>query len=258
MGGMVAVPGDADRPPVRISVPQTWLHAAAESAAAALVAHHLRLQTGEGQFVDVSVQAAAFWTTLNASIASAIQGKDIERNGAVIQLGTITLPTMYRCTDGAAVIFINRQVLPLIMGWMAEAGVVPQSWVTDEDWTTYDTRLLSGEPVSHTLDEIRERIAAYAAGQSKQELFERAREKGVFIAPVNDVSDVLAFEHLESRDYWQPLELPDGRRLRRPGPFVRLSETPIAYRRGTPAPGEHAEEILAELEAGAAKREVGA
>src|SRR5579871_2105251 len=27
MGGMAAVTGDADRPPVRISVPQTWLHA---------------------------------------------------------------------------------------------------------------------------------------------------------------------------------------------------------------------------------------
>ena len=39
MGGMMALNGDADRRPVRITVPQTWYHAAAESAVAALVAH---------------------------------------------------------------------------------------------------------------------------------------------------------------------------------------------------------------------------
>ena len=45
--------------------------------------------TGEAQFVDVSVQAAVFWTGLNAMIAHAIQGRDIERNGTVLQLSTL-------------------------------------------------------------------------------------------------------------------------------------------------------------------------
>ena len=48
MGGMMALNGDADRRPVRITVPQTWYHAAAESAVAALVAHARRLATGRG------------------------------------------------------------------------------------------------------------------------------------------------------------------------------------------------------------------
>ena len=64
MGGSMALNGDPDRRPVRITVPQTWHHAAAESALGALVAHHRRLHTGEAQFVDVSVQAAVFWTGL--------------------------------------------------------------------------------------------------------------------------------------------------------------------------------------------------
>src|SRR6185295_1680197 len=62
LGGMMALNGDADRRPVRVTVPQTWYHGAAESAVAALVAHHRRLATGEAQYVDVSVQAAVFWT----------------------------------------------------------------------------------------------------------------------------------------------------------------------------------------------------
>ncbi|MHB1911002.1 MAG: CoA transferase, partial [Acidimicrobiales bacterium] len=65
MGGSMALNGDADRRPVRVTVPQSWHHAAAEAALAALVAHERRLSTGGPQFVDVSVQAAVFWTGLN-------------------------------------------------------------------------------------------------------------------------------------------------------------------------------------------------
>ena len=46
MGGMMALNGEPDRRPVRITVPQTWYHAAVESAVGALVAHHRRLAPG--------------------------------------------------------------------------------------------------------------------------------------------------------------------------------------------------------------------
>ena len=103
MGGAMALNGEPDRRPVRITVPQTWYHAAAESALGALVAHQRRAATGEAQFVDVSVQAAVFWTGLNAMIAHAIQGRDIERNGTVLQLSTLTTPLVYPCADGEVV-----------------------------------------------------------------------------------------------------------------------------------------------------------
>ncbi len=107
----MALNGDADRRPVRITVPQTWHHAAAESAVGALVAHQRRLATGEAQFVDVSVQAAVFWTGLNAMIAHAIQGKDIERNGTVLQLSTLTTPLVYPCADGEVVLITTTATL---------------------------------------------------------------------------------------------------------------------------------------------------
>src|SRR6185295_14749204 len=43
MGGMMSLLGEPDRRPVRITVPQTWHHAAVEGALAALVAHYRRL-----------------------------------------------------------------------------------------------------------------------------------------------------------------------------------------------------------------------
>ena len=41
-GGPLILAGDADRPPVRLGVPQAYLHASADAAVAALAAHHER------------------------------------------------------------------------------------------------------------------------------------------------------------------------------------------------------------------------
>lgn len=243
MGGMVAVNGDADRPPVRISVPQCWYHAAVEAALAALVAHHRRLQSGEGQFVDLSVQAAVFWTTLNASIAHAIQGADIERNGMALQLGTIVWRVMFPCKDGSVVLPATGAGLGKLMGWLVADGVVPPEWETEEDWATFDRRLLTGQPLRYPLDEVLERLETFALGHTKQELLEWGIANGVFLAPSNTVEELLRFAHLEARTFWQPLPLADGRTLRAPGPWVRLSKTPITYRHGVPAPGQHTEEL---------------
>ena len=57
-GGPLWLNGDDDRAPVRVSVPQAFAHAAAEGAAAALVALHERNRSGRGQHVDISAQQA--------------------------------------------------------------------------------------------------------------------------------------------------------------------------------------------------------
>ena len=99
-------------------------------------------------------------------------------------------------------------------------------------------------PLTHSLGEVQDRIRAFCAKHRKAELFARGIAGGATLAPVNTIADVLALDHLHERDYWQPYRLPDGRVLRAPGPFVRLSRTPVAFSRPAPAAGEHSEEIL--------------
>jgi crotonobetainyl-CoA:carnitine CoA-transferase CaiB-like acyl-CoA transferase len=246
MGGMMALNGDADRPPVRVSVPQCWYHAAAESAVGAMIAHQRRLATGEGQFVDVSVQTAVFWTGLNAMIAHAIQGSDIERNGSQLQLGTITLPVVYRCADGEVVLLANGASMPKVVPWMVREGVVPASWLTDEDWRTYDMRWIAGQPTIIPLPEAIERLEAFTRLHTKAALLARALAEGVTIAPVNTVADVVAFGHLHERGYWQNLRLSGGRTIHAPGPFVRMARTPIRYQRPAPVLGQHTVGVLDE------------
>lgn len=236
MGGMMALNGDPDRPPVRVSVPQCWRHAAAESAVGALVAHHLRERTGIGRVVDVSVQAAVFWTGLQAMIAHAIQGRDFERAGTALQLGTITLPMVYPAADGEVVLLGNGATLVPMIRWLAADGIVPEEWIDGEEWARYDIKVLQGEPLRYGYEEVLERVAAWTRTKTKKELLELGLASGVTFAPVTTVPEILDFVHLEVREYWRDLEVRPGVVVRAPGPWARIACGPLEF--GTGAPEE--------------------
>ena len=248
MGGAMALNGDPDRRPVRITVPQTWHHAAVESALGALVAHQRRLLTGDAQFVDVSVQAAVFWTGLNAMIAHAIHGRNIERFGTVLQLSTLTTPLVYPCADGEVCLIATSATLAGLVPWMLESAAVTPDWAAAEDWATYEARMLAGSAeLVHDLEEVREAITRFTLQHRKSELFDGGLDRGITLAPVNTAADVLTLAQLAERDYWDEVRLPSGRTLRAPGPFVKASATPIAWACPAPGVGEHTDEVLEPL-----------
>jgi crotonobetainyl-CoA:carnitine CoA-transferase CaiB-like acyl-CoA transferase len=243
MGGAMALNGDPDRRPVRITVPQTWHHAAAESVVGALTAHHVRLASGEAQFVDVSVQAAVFWTGLQAMTAHAIQGRNIERNGTVLQLIQST-PLVYPCADGEVCLILTGATLHAMLRWMLEAGTITAEWFAREDWSTYEVRVVTAEPLAISSEELRATGTAYLLTKTKAQLFARGISEGATLAPVNTVADVLSFEQLTHRDYWQERTLTGGRTVRMPGPFLKASATPIMWPRPAPLLGEHTNDVL--------------
>ncbi|MCU1504372.1 MAG: Crotonobetainyl-CoA:carnitine CoA-transferase CaiB-like acyl-CoA transferase [Ilumatobacteraceae bacterium] len=247
MGGAMALNGEPDRRPVRITVPQTWHHAAVESALGAMVAHERRLLTGEAQFVDVSVQAAVFWTGLQAMIAHAIQGRNIERNGTVLQLSTLVTPLVYPCADGEVCLIATSSTLVRMMPWMIASGAVTPAWAAAEDWPSYEVRMLTGESLVHTAEEMRAAVTAFTMLHHKMELFDGGIARGITLAPVNTVADVLTLEQLQVREYWDELRLPSGRTLCAAGPFVKASGAPIAWTRPAPDIGEHTDDVLGSL-----------
>jgi crotonobetainyl-CoA:carnitine CoA-transferase CaiB-like acyl-CoA transferase len=244
MGGHIILQGEADRPPVRITVPQAWLHTATEAAVAALIAHSITLQTGQGQYIDVSAQAAVVWMTMQAMVASAIQGEDFNRAGATMQLGTMALPICFPCADGYMVVLNNGRTLAKTVPWWVEEGIVPPEWLDGEEWVTWDIRFLQGQSVRYTFPEIMAAAQQWLLKHTKKELLERGLSVGVTNAPVNTIEDLARFRHLQERDYWITAPLPGGRQVQVPGLFLKLSETPMSVRRWAPKLGEHNEEIL--------------
>src|SRR5205809_240004 len=84
---VLVLTSDPDRPPVRVSMPQAFLNAAADAACGALVALREREVSGRGQHVDISAQEAAAMMTQGQMLAAAYRAHPISRNGAGLKVG---------------------------------------------------------------------------------------------------------------------------------------------------------------------------
>ncbi len=254
LGGPMSLQGEADRAPIRLSVPQVWRHAGAEAAIAALIGHARARTTGCGVFVDVSAQSAMTWTMLNGMTAQSTQGFDYQRDGSVLQIGPRWLPLVHPAKDGYVVALGLGSLTRKLMPWMRASGTIDDAWIEREVWKSYDYRIFRGGEFAISLEELTETLDRFFATRTKRELFLPGLEIGATIAPVMSLDDLFEFEQLEDRDYFREIELPGGQAVRAPGPFARLSKTALEIRSRAPRLGEHTSEILAELQTAPRKR----
>ena len=80
-GGVLILYGDEDRAPIRMSVPQAYLHASADAAGAALIAYYERLNSGEGQQIDVAAQESIGLAGQSSALASLINSDETAPDG---------------------------------------------------------------------------------------------------------------------------------------------------------------------------------
>ena len=246
MGGPMSLQGVASRAPVRLSVPQVWLHASSEAAVAALTAHARMLQDGEAQFVDVSAQTAMVWTMLNGVGAHPVQGHDFQRSGSDVPFGAVIIPLVYECADGYMVLITSGATMVTAVQWLVADGIVPEEWIKAEDWPTYERRLLQGGEMVFELDEVVDAMRRFVRPYTKAELLERGLAENVTLAPVSTMEDLTRFRQLEERGYWISAPLPNGGQVDAPGLFNRLSGVPMNVRFWPPTLGQHNSEILGE------------
>jgi crotonobetainyl-CoA:carnitine CoA-transferase CaiB-like acyl-CoA transferase len=96
-------------------------------------------------------------------------------------------------------------------------------------------------------DRVAEIIGTFLRGKTVEELMERSVRERILLAQVSSVGQVLHNPHLRARDFFVPAPGPDGDVVELPGPFARLSATPIDGYRPPPRVGEHTGEVLAAL-----------
>jgi crotonobetainyl-CoA:carnitine CoA-transferase CaiB-like acyl-CoA transferase len=232
--------------PLRISVPQAWLHASADAAGAALVAHFARLKSGAGQHVEISAQQSVAQATLS-SIAAAAVGHP---NYAAEMRARISGGTKWTVKDG--LVEMLAPMGPTLGGWsnnlfglMKRHDAAPARFA-DWDWTVLPARMEAGEISEADVLAAREAIAAFLAPRTKRELADAALAHKILLAPVNDIGDLLASPHHQARGLFAEVE-EDGVARTLPWTFAQGPEGMFSPPRGAPAQGQHNAAVLGAL-----------
>jgi crotonobetainyl-CoA:carnitine CoA-transferase CaiB-like acyl-CoA transferase len=250
--GVLFITGDEDRPPVYVSIPQAFLNAGAEAAVGTLIALFARERDGFGQHIDVSAQTAMMMTTGFVTLAHGWNDLPLERVGGGMKFGPLRLRFVYPCKDGHVnITFLFGSVLGIatrrLFEWIYDEGLCDEA-TRDKDWAGYGGLLISGREPLEELERCTGCIERFTLSHTKAELFEEATRRKVLLVPVSNIVDLHGSEQLKEREFWTRVEHPElGRQIIYPGPFAKLSGTPIRYRRKPPLLGEHTHEVLAEL-----------
>ena len=240
--GAMSLTGDRDRPPVRISEPQTWLNAGADAAVLAL---HERNRSGRGQHVDVSAQQSFIDCTQFQMMTALVGAPTPERLPGAVKLGDFLIPWVYECADGyVTVTFLFGPMMgpftARLVKWMHHEGRCDQPTL-DKDWVDFGLAVFEGRDTIASFDWAVEQLSAFVRTKTKAELLDQALTDNLLIAPITTTADVLALPQLAERNYWQTIDLaqPSLGQARFTGPFAKTSGPSLNAFRLAPALGQH-------------------
>jgi len=250
LGGMGYVYGDEDRPPVRITAPQAYLLGAQQAAAGSLFALYHHDLTGEGQWVDVSMQEAIIFT-LTYQLPMFEQRKLTRmRSGAFFStprpepLGTLKIRRMFQCRDGEICLAFQggtraaKKSSRTLIDWANDEGYALE--IKDYQWENW-----SSDTITQSEQEYLEsRISPFLLTKTKITLLEEAARRRILLAPVSTSADLIRNPQFESRDFWVKVPHPElNDTLTYPGPSVNIPQCPQKIYRRAPTIGEHNMEI---------------
>ena len=255
-GPLLLTRGHDDRP-LRISVPQAYLHAGATAVSAALIALADRTHTGLGQHVDLAVVQTLPQCTLGAVLAEGVGHADFvprrkPGDEHVVDLsgsGSITRKSKWTISDGLAEMHLGigpaaGPASNKLMKWMRDEGwfhPIFSNW----DWSRLHEKIIAGNIGEADLDAVRAWVQSFLATRHKDELVGVAMERGVRIAPILTVADLAESPQFAARDFIQTIDGPFGP-YRMPGAFARGCADGFVRPRPAPRLGEHDAEVRSE------------
>ena len=183
LGGLTYISGESDRPPLRISYPQAYLHSGAYAAVGSMMALYHRGMTGEGQHVDVSMQECCAWASYSTTEWWDMVQTNLRRAGMWRAFGHAKIRVLYPCKNGYVSCWIlagpaasrGQQAL---VAWMDREGMCPD-WLRELDFATWDAFYVDQE----ACDNLSAALTHFFLTKTKEELFEFARQSELFFSP---------------------------------------------------------------------------
>ncbi|MFN3615411.1 MAG: CaiB/BaiF CoA transferase family protein [Rubrimonas sp.] len=245
MGGIMSVTGEADGRPMKVGVGIADVMTGMYAANAIQAALRARDVTGRGQHIDVALFDSQLSWLINQGLAYLTDGRTPQRRGNAHP--SIVPYEAFEARDGWFILAVGND------GQFARFCTVAgrPEWAEDPDYRLNRDRVRNRERLSAMVAEV-------ARTRSVAEWLAALEAVGVPCGPVNDIAQAFA----------EPQAIHRGARVRQPhagagsgavetiGNPIKLSETPVTYRRAPPMLGEHTDAVLAE--AGLSQAEIAA
>jgi crotonobetainyl-CoA:carnitine CoA-transferase CaiB-like acyl-CoA transferase len=263
MGSSMSISGKPEMP-IRVGVPQSRIVGGLHAAAGSMIALYHREITGEGQYVDVSMQQACIPILVPAIEIYYLldlippRGEEFAAFGRPKPLGSIKIRYIWPCKDGSICMHLYGGAQ---LGQVKSATALTKWAVSEEkalelkdyNWAAYDGSKITQEERKR----LEDLIITFLKTKTKKELYAMAREKAILLLPSNTLEDILESPQLAAREFWLEVEHPElSDSITYPKAFLKLTECPCKIRFRAPLIGEHNEDIYTK-ELGLTKEKIG-
>jgi crotonobetainyl-CoA:carnitine CoA-transferase CaiB-like acyl-CoA transferase len=232
-GGIMSVTGDADRPPVKVGVAVNDVMSGLNAAVGILSALRHRDRTGVGQHIDIALLDVQVGWLFNVGLNYLLSGSVPPRWGTA---HPNTVPyQVFPTSDGHVILGANNDQQ---FRRLCEFAGAPEL-AADARFTTNALRLKHRDTIVELVSELTRR-------HTTQHWVDGLEKAGLPCGPVNSIDQVFADPQVIHRNMKITMAHPAGNVPLIASP-LRLSETPVRYRRPPPRLGEHTDEVLQEM-----------
>lgn len=252
---------DHSLPPVRGGGNQGYHTGCHYAVMALLVALVSRDATGAGQHIDVDMHAALNVTTEAGSYQWLVAEQTVQRQTGRHAGVNPTPPTQVKCSDGR---WVNTGVparrssdYQQVIDWLDEAGLVDEfpamallQMGAEHDHLRID-QVATDSVIREIFQAARDAIVLLSASMPADEFFHNAQERGFQVGIIYSPEEVMEDPHFKARGFPTEVQHPElARSFTYSGAPYRFSSTPWAISSRAPLLGEHADEILLEVDYG--------
>jgi formyl-CoA transferase len=232
-GGIMSLTGAPEGPPMKVGVGIADVMCGMYATIGILAALRHRDATGEGQHIDLALVDAQMAWLINEGTNFLNSGKLPERRGNAHP--NIVPYDAFECSDGHVLIAVGNDAQ---FARFCDAVGLPDV-PRDPKFTTNLARIENRAELMVILHPV-------IAGLSKDQVLTRLKAVKVPVGPINTLEDALMSDQAQARGtvVTMPAEgVAQGvvRLLANP---LKLSRTPVTYRRAPPRFGQHSAEVI--------------
>ncbi len=236
MGGIMSLTGEIEGRPMKVGVGIADVMCGMYAAVAVLSAILHRNKTGKGQYIDLALLDSQVAWLVNEGLNYLTSGEVPQRRGPehpnIVPYST--LPT----ADGYFILAVGNDAQ--FRRFCSFAGA--PELAEDPRFLTNEKRVLNRRAIYDLLPELTRR-------KTSQEWLDGLAGLGVPAGAVNDLAQVFADPQVVARGMKVSMAYPDSLegKVDLIGNPIKMSETPVTYRRPPPTMGQHTDEVLEEL-----------